>query len=255
MLAANRTVARSIADAGLPQVYRVHEPPTEEDLEQFWYLMDLAGLAKKVPRRATVQTLQSFLRKVPPDQTRMVHGLLLRSLRRARYAIQNCGHYGLGFSHYTHFTSPIRRYADLLIHRILTARLDNRDSDWRTPEARRQLEQAAAHVTHQEEKADQAERLSTKLKQLAYMESRLGNEYPGYVSGVQSYGLFVTIDEILVEGLAHVSDMPDDYYIYDEKSLLLKGRRTKKMFRLGDRVRVQVVKVNRERREIDFKIL
>jgi ribonuclease R len=255
MLAANRTVARSLADSGLPQVYRVHEPPSEDDMEQFWYLMDLAGLAKNKAKRSTVQSLQSFLRKVPPDRTRMVHELLLRSLRRAQYSVQNRGHYGLGFTHYAHFTSPIRRYADLLIHRIVTARLDGQEGIHRTPEARRQLEFAATHVTQQEEKADQAERLSTKLKQLAYMESRLGSEYPGYVSGVQGYGLFITLDEIMVEGLARVADMPDDYYIYDEKSMLLKGRRTKEMFRLGDRVRVQVVKVNRERREIDLRLL
>jgi len=171
----------------------------------------------------------------------------LRTMSKAIYDIENIGHYGLGFGNYSHFTSPIRRYPDLIIHRLLKHYAKGGQAVDTSS-----LKAMCEHCSEQERNAEQAERESVKLKQVEYVQEHVGDTFDGVVSGVTKFGVFVQMTDLLVEGLVHVRDMDDDYYTYDESTFTMTGRNTNKSYRPGDEVRVQIVGANVEKREVDL---
>ena len=175
-------------------------------------------------------------------------------MKLARYHEENLGHFGLATDMYAHFTSPIRRYPDLVVHRALRALRQGKDAE-REAWLREKLPEMGLHLSERERRASEAERELIEWKKVRFMAGRLGEDFQGYVTGVQAFGLFVELDEVYVQGLVHVSSMTDDYYRFDEKAHLLKGENTKKAYRLGDRVEVQVARVDLERRQIDFALV
>ncbi len=254
MLLANEIIAHQAGQRRLPILYRVHEPPSTDkmrDLRQF-----LGGLGYRVPKGKIPQNdLQSILKQVEgrPEE-KLVSTVILRSMSRARYSVKNLGHYGLASDWYTHFTSPIRRYPDLWLHRVLTHTLIEGRSvpeDWAGPG----LKEKAERCSVRERVAEAAERESVALKKVEYMERHLGDEFDGTVSGVTSFGIFVLLDEVFVEGLVHVNSMADDYYIFHQDKYLLVGERSHRTFRLGDRLRIRVARIDKEELFIDFVIL
>jgi len=180
---------------------------------------------------------------------------MLRTMQKARYAERNLGHFGLAADSYTHFTSPIRRYPDLIVHRMLReVRQRGVDID-RVEELEADLPEIARHCSEMERRADEAERELVQWKKVRFMADKVGDEFDGYITGVAAFGLFVQLVEHYVEGLVHVSSMADDYYRYLEKGHSLRGENTQKVYQLGDRVRVQVVRVDMERRQIDLGLV
>ncbi len=254
MLLANEIIAHQAGQRRLPILYRVHEPPSTDkmrDLRQF-----LGGLGYRVPKGKIPQNdLQGILKQVEgrPEE-KLVSTVILRSMSRARYSVKNLGHYGLASDWYTHFTSPIRRYPDLWLHRVVTHTLIEGPSvpeDWAGPG----LTEKAERCSVRERVAEAAERESVALKKVEYMERHLGDEFDGTVSGVTSFGIFVLLDEVFVEGLVHVNSMADDYYIFHQDKYLLVGERSHRTFRLGDRLRIRVARIDKEELFIDFVIL
>jgi len=176
-----------------------------------------------------------------------INELVLRSMAKAVYSPQNIGHFGLSFEHYAHFTSPIRRYPDVIVHRLLKNYAAGVPGYTFS-----ELESLGTHCSNREKMAVNAERDSIKLKQVEYMSSRIGNVYDGFISGVTEKGLFVSLKEVFCEGLVHISDLNDDYYVYDPNRHILYGRSNKKSYRLGDEITVKVFSTNIEQRTIDF---
>ena len=201
------------------------------------------------------EDFQLILRQIEgKPEEKLVSYLLLRTMKLARYHEENLGHFGLATDMYAHFTSPIRRYPDLVVHRALRALRQGKDAA-REAWLREKLPEMGLHLSERERRASEAERELIEWKKVRFMAGRLGEKFPGYVTGVQAFGLFVELEEIYVQGLVHVSSMTDDYYRFDEKAHLLKGENTKKTYRLGDRVEVQVARVDLERRQIDFALV
>ena len=259
MLLANQTVAKHIGppqngNKRRPFVYRVHDLPDPEKLRdlanfvsKFGYKLHLDGVSAKA-----VQKLIESVKGTPEEY--LINEVAIRSMAKAIYSEKNIGHFGLGFSHYTHFTSPIRRYPDLIVHRLLSEYAQGMSNERRSHLAKR-LPEICLQSSEMERRAVEAERESVKVKQVEYMARHLGDELQGIISGVTNFGLFVEIDGLLVEGLVRMRDLEDDYYIFDEKNYALRGRRTKKRYRLGDKLTVQVTRVNIEDRKIDFRIV
>src|SRR5262245_29335694 len=256
MLAANEAVAAKLADAGVGALYRIHESPDPQRVEEFCELV--ASFGYRVPtnlEEIRPQDFQLVLRQIEgKPEEKLVSYLLLRTMKLARYHEENLGHFGLATKMYAHFTSPIRRYPDLVVHRALR-RLRRGADEAREDALREQLPQSARHLSEMERRADEAERELSEWEKVRFMADKLGEVFAGYITGVQAFGLFVELDEIFVEGLVHVSSMTDDYYAFNEKAHLLKGENTKRIYRLGDKVEVQVVRVDLERRQIDFALV
>jgi ribonuclease R len=199
--------------------------------------------------------LQRLLEQVKGSEVEnFINQIALRSMAKAIYSEKNVGHFGLAFPYYTHFTSPIRRYPDLKVHRLLLEYEQGLSFDRRQEIAKR-LPTICRISSEREKLAADAERQSIKVMQIEYMKRHVGDEFEGVIGGVTQYGLFIEISELLVEGLAHVRDFTDDYYMFDEKQYTLRGRSSGRAFRLGDKVTVKVVSVNAERREMDFAIV
>ena len=253
MILANESVARMARRRNWPFIYRIHEPP---DPDRFERLHDFVGglglkLSKKVGSSSKV--LQRLLRSVEgrPEEP-VVSMLVLRTMKQARYSTDPKSHFGLGARAYTHFTSPIRRYPDLAIHRTLRGLLfEGRSAP---EELAEHLSGVASHVSTRERQAMEAERESVELKKIEFMERHIGDVFGGTISGVTSYGLFVLLDDVLVEGLVHVSQIEDDYYRFVEEEYALVGELRRRRFRLGDRVSVRVISVKREAQEIDLAL-
>ena len=257
MLLANVTVARHMTDAKAPFLYRVHEPPDQEKLEAFAHFVRALGYAFHTKEAHSPKYLRDFLSEVAGHREEpLVHELLLRSMKRAVYTPENSGHFGLACPLYTHFTSPIRRYPDLVVHRLLRERHSEggispeRETRW--TEA---LPEIGAWISERERIAVDAERASVKVKQAAFMEDKIGEQFWGIISGVTKFGLFVELEKFLVEGLVHVSSLTDDYYELDEAQYALIGGRTAKRLRMGDRVRIRVIRVDRHLRQVDFELV
>ncbi len=249
MLAANEAVAGQLAELGVPFLRRVHAAPDPNKLRDFSEFARILGY--KMPRTTDRFALQRVLDESAdrPDAY-AVHYALLRSLKQAVYSPEEEGHYALASDDYCHFTSPIRRYPDLTVHRILGRWL-------RTGRARSDEKELAAlgvHCSRMERRADIAERELIKLKLLAYLEERIGLQMEVIITGVADYGFYGQSETLPVDGLVHISTLTDDYYYYDEVSHSLNGRRTKRRYRLGDRVHVQVVRVDLQRRQLDFRV-
>jgi ribonuclease R len=256
MLLANRTVAAHLARLSVPALFRVHEPPSPEKLAQFSAFVRTFGYTLPDTGRLQPGAIQALLDAAQgTPEAALINHLLLRSLPRAHYAVDNSGHFGLACTHYTHFTSPIRRYPDLIVHRLL------RDSA--TPggmsAARREfwiraLPEIATSTSTSERLADEAERAVENLKKVEFMLDKLGEEYDGVITGVTQFGLFVELDDLFVEGLVHISGLPD-YFMFDPARFCLVGQHTGQSYRLGDRVRVRVNNVSLARQQIDLSLL
>jgi ribonuclease R len=253
MILVNESVARLAASRKLPFLYRIHEPPDPDRLERLReFLTGLGlGLAKNAAR--SPRALQKLLNSAEgrPEEA-VVSSLVLRSMKQARYSAERKGHFGLASRAYTHFTSPIRRYPDLSIHRIVrTAILERKPIGETLGE---HLVEVARRSSMREREAMEAERDSVELKKMEYMERHVGDEFEGTVSGVTAFGLFVLLDDVLAEGLLHVSQMADDYYHFIEEEYSLVGEVGRRRFRLGDRVQVAVLSVDRESRKLDLAL-
>jgi ribonuclease R len=253
MLLANEQVAEACSDRSLPALYRVHEPPSEEKMTKLRELLQTFGL--RLPRgRVAPGDLERILNEVrgrPEEQ--LVSTVVLRSLQKAVYSPENLGHFGLALNHYAHFTSPIRRYPDLVTHRVVVRALIDREpipDDWYEG-----VDEIAEQSSLREQAAATAERDSIDLKKIEYMERHLGDEFDGTISGVTAFGAFVLLDEVFVDGLLHVNSLDDDYYEFREAEYALVGSRKGGRLRLGDRLRVQVARVDREERKVDFRLI
>jgi ribonuclease R len=221
-------------------------------MNDFKRFVHALGLPLDPNRKVTPKLLSDYMRRIKgtPEET-LIEDVMLRSLMKARYATDNAGHFGLAFKHYTHFTSPIRRYPDLVVHRLLKEYQNGFDQSTRAARLRR-LDRIAKWSSEREVVATEAERESIKLKKIEYMERHLGDEFEGVVSGVVPFGIFVEIIDLLVEGLVHISDLDDDYYVHDEAHYQLTGTASGHTYRLGDNVRVKVVRVDKNERVLDF---
>jgi ribonuclease R len=255
MLAANEAVAAKLSDAGMPALFRVHEQPDPIRVEEFSELVQSLGY-RLPPKTEEIrpEDFQLVLRQIAgKPEEKLVSYLLLRTMRLARYHDENLGHFGLATDMYAHFTSPIRRYPDLVVHRALRAeRQGHRDEVMSSLPA--PLEEMGLHLSEMERRASDAEREVVEWKKVRFMADKLGEVFTGYITGVQSFGLFVELTEIYVQGLVHISSLADDYYVHNERAHTLKGQNNEQVYRLGDRVEVQVVKVDLERRQLDFAL-
>lgn len=253
MILANETVAEHFHHQGAPFCYRVHEPPAEEKLESLQEFLATFGYRLKGVRNINPKALQDVAKRAEgTKEERLVHTVMLRSMKQARYAVDNLGHFGLAAPFYSHFTSPIRRYPDLLIHRVTRQAVAKGGI---SPALEERWQHAfpdlADHASVAERKADEAERETVDLKKAEFMQDKVGQEFDGLVSGVTAFGLFVSLENG-VEGLVHVSTMTDDYYLFQETQYLLVGERTRRIYRLGDPVRVVVDRVDAEQRQVHF---
>ena len=262
MLAANRTVAEHLhvlktswSQKELPPfVYRVHDKPNMDKIAEATAVIRALGF--DVPSGVLSPTqINTVLEQATNRAERpVVNTLLLRSMSKAVYAAYNIGHYGLGFSDYAHFTSPIRRYPDLVIHRLLKEYAQEQPSASRLRKLRDLASHASDHCSQTERQSVEAERASNKLAQTMLAHEHLGSDHVGYVTGVTQFGVFVTLHDLMIEGLLHLRDFEDDYYIFDERRMRIIGRNTKRIVRYGSQLRVRIVKASIDRREIDLRL-
>lgn len=253
MILANETVAEHMSYLGRLFVYRVHEVPDEEAMKDLALFASTFGHRFRWTRGTSPAALQALLARVKgKPEYPIVAMFLLRSLKKAQYSERNVGHFGLASKCYTHFTSPIRRYPDLVVHRLLKTYGLARHHPDDAKALQRFVHEAAEIASVREVEGDNAERAFIKTKVAEFMEKRVGEEYWGVISGVKDFGLFVMLEENLVDGLVHVSCLGDDYYKLDSTGTMLVGSRGKSYYRMGDRVKVKVLRADRRRREVDF---
>ncbi|MBZ4686621.1 MAG: ribonuclease [Clostridia bacterium] len=257
MILANETVAEHMYWLEIPFVYRVHEEPEPDDMEALNNFLHTFGYhIRATDDGVHPASFREIIEKVKGQpEEKVINTVMLRSMKHARYSNQALGHFGLASTYYSHFTSPIRRYPDLVIHRIIRETLKKGSLG---PKRIEQLQQFTAEASEQssirEKVAEEAERESLDLKKVEYMERHLGEIFEGIISSVTSFGFFVELENT-VEGLVHVSTLTDDFYHFDEKNLALYGEHTGKIFKIGKPVKVQVAKVNTEQRQIDFELI
>lgn len=255
MLVCNETIAEHMFNKRLPFVYRIHENPDAEKLDKFKEFVYNLGYYVKWNDEVRPKDLQAVIEKVKGKKEEVViNTLLLRSMMQARYSPENVGHFGLAAEYYCHFTSPIRRYPDLQIHRIIKESLNNKIDDTRSRKLVNLVDYAAKQSSEMERVAQEAEREVDDLKKAEYMLDRIGEEYDGLISSVTAFGMFVELPNT-IEGLVHITALDDDYYIYDEGHLCLIGEKTNKVYRLGDEVRVKCSRVDIPNREIFFDVV
>lgn len=250
MILANEVVARDMEAHSASALFRVHEPPSREKVEELSELLERFGLSVPKGKKLRPKDAQRLLDAVRgrPEET-LVSMSVLRSLTKARYDPGNLGHFGLASEAYLHFTSPIRRYPDLIVHRAVAETFLNGPSTGLDADG---LEAAAERTSARERAAEEAERASVAMKKVEFMERHLGETFAGRISGVTAFGFFVTLEEYFVDGLVHVSGLSDDYYRFDEKAYALVGEKKGRRFGIGDRLEVQVSRVDKEARHIDF---
>ena len=252
MLVCNETVAEHFFWANVPFVYRIHEDPDPEKIESLAEFVHNLGYTLKGINKIHPKALQQLLEKIKgKNEERIISTVMLRSLQKARYSSNNAGHFGLAAKYYSHFTSPIRRYPDLIIHRIMKDYLKGRMDEQREEYLERNLPEIAKQCSERERAADEAERETEDLKKVEYMKQHEGEIFTGIISGVTSFGMFVELENT-IEGLVRLSSMDDDYYVFNEKMYCLMGERTRKIYRIGDEVRVQVARADVPTRQIDF---
>jgi len=274
MLLANRKVAEYIhttfsADQkkGYPSVYRVHGSPQEEKVgilanfvRKIGYNLQLNGKSKNGNPTVTSKALRDLLKQVHGTNVEfLVNELVLRSMAKAQYQRENEGHFGLGFEYYTHFTSPIRRYSDLVVHRLLfeyehLRKKRRKMSSDRLAGISSRIDEVCRIANEREKSAVEAERESIKLKQVEYMSTHVGKVYSGIISGATEFGIYVRLEEFAIEGLVHMRNLTDDYYEYDESTYSLVGKRRKRRLQIGNRTKVKIFKVDLQRRTIDLQL-
>lgn len=250
MLAANVCASDFLHEREHPALYRIHEGPKAEKLEKLREFLKQFGLSLSGGSDPHASDYAKLLAKLDgrPDK-QLLQTVMLRSLQQAVYSPDNVGHFGLAYESYTHFTSPIRRYPDLVIHRAIKAALQGEvyaAGDWET---------IGLHCSQTERRADEATRDVESWLKCYYMQDRIGEEFQGSVSAVVPFGIFVALDDVFVEGLVHISELGSDYFHYDAAGHQLLGERSGKRFRLADRVRVQLVRVDLETSKIDFRLV
>ncbi|MDT3740856.1 MAG: ribonuclease R [Candidatus Kapabacteria bacterium] len=260
MLIANKTVAnyfgvlskKLLKTGNLPSLFRVHdEPDPKKLLEVIDFVRTISSFSlKKAPNSKDLNKLLQNFDNSPEKP--VVHQVLIRAMAKAVYSQTNIGHYGLGFGEYVHFTSPIRRYPDLIVHRLLKEYMKAVPDNPRLSYLKVFCRDAGKHCSETERKAMDAERASVKLTHSVMASSHIGEVFDGTITGVTSFGLFVQLDGIYAEGLLHIRDLKDDYYVFDETKFRLAGRRHKKIFGIGSRLKVKIIKVNIDKRNIDF---
>lgn len=253
MLEANKMVAKTMAAVSAPILFRVHDKPDKLKVKNFAELLQEMGYKFSFKGDITPKKFQRVITEVAgkADEA-FIHKLLLRSLAKAAYQPNNIGHFGLAFDTYAHFTSPIRRYPDLHLHRTAKLFINNQLDSKSASVLRENLKNVGLHCSQTELQADGLERESVKIKMVEFFSNQIGTEFEGSVSGVVRSGLFVQIDETMAEGFLAYSSFGDDYYIYDEEKHQAIGRGSRKRYRLGDKIHVIVARVDREKREIDF---
>ncbi|HNP47922.1 MAG TPA: RNB domain-containing ribonuclease, partial [Bacteroidia bacterium] len=235
-----------------PFVYRVHEGPVSDKLQNFARFASKWGYKLKIDNDKEISnSLNSLMKSLHgKKEQNVLEQLAIRTMSKAIYTTENIGHYGLAFDFYTHFTSPIRRYPDMMVHRLLESYLNNKNEV-----DREQLEEQCKHSTQMEIKASEAERASIKYKQVEFLQDKIGEVYDGLISGVTEWGLFVEIIENKCEGMVRLRDLDDDFYEFDDTNYCVIGARTKKRYTMGDNVRVQVMRCDLIRKQIDFKMI
>jgi ribonuclease R len=254
MLVANETVAEHLDENDVPTLYRVHEDPDPLKVEEFEEFISTLGYglgadAEHVQPKH-FQKLVQRMHGTPEEKP--IAFLMLRTMQKARYSEENLGHFGLAAKSYTHFTSPIRRYPDLVVHRTLREFRHGRVHEPAAQQRAEDMPEIARHTSERERRAADAERELVQWKKVRFMADKVGDEFDGFVTGVSAFGLYIELVEHFVEGMVHVSTMADDYYRFIEKAHLLKGENSHQVYRLGDKVRVQVIKVDMERRQVDL---
>jgi len=257
MITANEAVACFLPREMNPSLNRVHEPPDEKKLEEFKEFVTHLGYRFISRGKLQPKAFQHLLEQVrgKPEE-KSVNYVLLRSMKQARYSEESLGHFALACSHYLHFTSPIRRYPDLIVHRLLKETLQPGGmSERRRQRWQKHLPGIAEHSTQRERAAMEAEREIVDRKKVQFMRDKVGQELNGYITGVLPFGFFVELEDFFVEGLVHLTRLPEDRYQYLERKHTLVGERMKKTFRLGDRVRIRVDAANLERRQVDFSLV
>ena len=256
MLITNETVAEHYFWLNIPFVYRIHETPSPEKMQELGKFVSTFGYTIKGDlEEVHPKSLQSIISAIKGKrEEEAISTIMLRSLKQARYSPECSGHFGLAAQYYSHFTSPIRRYPDLQIHRIMKEHLNNKINKKRQEQLVNIVDYASTQSSERERAADLAERDVKDYYKAVYMEDKVGEEFDGVVSSVTSFGMFIELPNT-VEGLSRLANMGDDYYIYDEMTYTIIGERTRKTYRIGDPVRIKVANVNVDLREIDFKIL
>lgn len=258
MLLANRTVAEKAEEFkqnGNPKtfVYRVHDLPNQDKLENLSRFIKIFGykLVTEGSKLNVAKSLNNLLELVhgKPEET-LISTIAVRTMSKAIYTTTNIGHYGLAFDYYTHFTSPIRRFPDMMVHRLLTKYMEKENSV-----SKKEYERKCEHSSEMEQLASNAERSSIKYKQVEYMSDKLGEEYSATISGVTEWGIYAEIDENKCEGMIPLRDLDDDFYEFDEKNYCLRGKRNKKVYRLGDPIKICVARTNLERKQLDFALV
>ncbi|HET55660.1 MAG TPA: ribonuclease R [Ignavibacteria bacterium] len=255
MLLANQIVAKHMSSRTKdvsPMVYRVHDLPDEEKLKEFASFVKSLGYSFNPGAANNSKEFQRLLSEVEGrEDDALINEVAIRSMAKAVYSSDNIGHYGLGFKYYTHFTSPIRRFPDLIVHKLLLNNIKGNQPGYN----KNQLENMCEHCSAQERNAINAERLSIKLKQIEYLKNKIGEEFTAVISGITNFGIFVELRETLSEGLIRLRDIKDDYYLFDEKQYAIVGSETGKRYRLGDKIEVKLIRVDESKREIDFTLL
>jgi len=257
MLLANKIVAKHIAvpktGAVKPFVYRVHDLPDQEKIVEFSRFVKTLGYTFDPNASSKSIGFQNLLNQIKgKEEEALINELAIRSMAKAVYSPKNIGHYGLGFKYYSHFTSPIRRYSDLVTHRLLNNYKNAKSGEIYSLA---DLDKICDNISASERNAVEAERFSIKQKQIEYLRNHQGNEFSAIISGITNFGIFVKITDILAEGLIRLRDLDDDYYVHDEKKYSIVGKRTRKQYRLGDKIFVKLIRVDEERAELDFIIL
>ncbi|WP_019723751.1 RNB domain-containing ribonuclease, partial [Enterococcus mundtii] len=255
MLAANETVAEHYSRANFPFIYRIHEQPKEEKMQRFFDFASALGiLVKGTKGTITPKDLQKVIKDVEEKpESAVINTMLLRSMQQARYSEDNFGHYGLAAEYYTHFTSPIRRYPDLIVHRLIRSYgqdpSESNQTHWENT-----LPDIADHSSKMERRAVETEREVDSMKKAEFMMDKVGEEFDGIISSVVKFGLFIELPNT-VEGLIHINELKQDYFHYIENHLALVGERTGLTFKIGQKVRVKVVKADPTERAVDFELV
>ena len=251
MLLANRRVAEYVGKKlrGRTFVYRVHDKPDPEKISNFRAFITRFGYKLTSDEKNLPKAMNRLMKEVAGrSEQNIIETIALRAMAKAVYSTDNIGHYGLAFKHYTHFTSPIRRYPDMMVHRLLTAYLNHDD-----PGNKEKIEKHCQHSSKMERLAAEAERASIKYKQVEFMSERIGQVFDGVISGVTEWGIYVEIIENQCEGMVSIRDLHDDYYEYDEENYCIRGKSTGKLYTLGDRVKVEMVKADLQKKQLDYR--